>query len=301
MWNKKIGKISDDLYILGSIENPVYLIGKPGFWTLIEGGLAFQKQQILSALQRIVGNLNEIGFWFISHSHFDHVGLIPELISELKNVKIICSTISAQNFKREKSLQVIYNLNRESAELNGHSISDEESYIARLKNIEPIIVKEGDKIEIIKNQLFEVIETPGHSPCSISLHDPKKRRVWIADAFGEIFSEQIWLPLHFESSEKYEQSIRKIIQLKPFSIYMGHHGCFEIKNNEDHAIKNSFKQLLEEQLLLFPLEKVIHEIHEMFYPRSAAFLPKYLHKKSIELIINQIITENKTEISYAKI
>ena len=47
------------------------------------------------------------------------------------------------------------------------------------------VVKQGDVIAV-DGQSFEVIETPGHSDCSLSFHEPAEKILVVSDATGEV-------------------------------------------------------------------------------------------------------------------
>ena len=67
MWNKKIEKIDSRCFIVGNVDNPIYLIGKDDCWALIEGGCTYTFPIVLNQLIEIVGDLNKIQFFLKSY------------------------------------------------------------------------------------------------------------------------------------------------------------------------------------------------------------------------------------------
>lgn len=289
MWIEKLGKIQEDLYVIGSKSNPIYLLGEGDFWTLIDGGVSFQHEVIYKDLLEIVGNLDNIKFWVITHAHYDHVGLLPSMAPLLKNVEIICSNETAKNFWRSESIEVIYQLNRAAASLNGIKILDEELFKSSFENLQIIPVKEGDTIEVLAGNDFKILETKGHSNCSISLFDEVNKRLWVADALGEKNNTSEWFPLAFDSVTSYEHSVKKIIDLGAKYIFLGHNGHWDLSVEND--MENPLEFLDEIKLTCGSVpddSKLIQMLHKEFKGYSKEFLPENLHLKSVERLIKNV-------------
>jgi glyoxylase-like metal-dependent hydrolase (beta-lactamase superfamily II) len=289
MWVEKQGRVNEDLYILGSHSNPIYLIGDNNFWTLIDAGVSFQHESVLGEISEIVGDLKQIKFWIITHSHYDHVGLLPSLAPLLDNVEIICSYKAARNFLSSKSLNVIYQLNKEAADLKGISILDENAFKAVFSSLPIITLKEGDSIEVLENNNFEIIATPGHSECSISLYDSINKRLWVADALGEKNKDEAWFPLAFESIASYEATVGKLLEFDVESIFLGHNGYWDLKGgNEMEDPLELLNEIKDTCNVISDDTKLINTLNNRFMAYSKDFLPAGLHLKSVERLIKNI-------------
>lgn len=96
-------------------------------------------------------------------------------------------------------------------------------------------LKEGDWIKFGKEKL-KVIETPGHTPGSISLYSQKDNLIFVGDlifAYGGVGRTDF----SYASQERLEESIEKILKLPDKTIvYPGHGEQTTIKNARDYYL-----------------------------------------------------------------
>jgi len=87
------------------------------------------------------------------------------------------------------------------------------------------LLKEGDVVAI-DGFSFTVLQTPGHSDCSLSFHDPGKGILIISDATGYYMPRQrAWWPNYFADYGKYVESIRRLAALKAEVLCLSHNGA----------------------------------------------------------------------------
>ncbi|MDZ7620252.1 MAG: MBL fold metallo-hydrolase, partial [Patescibacteria group bacterium] len=73
---------------------------------------------------------------------------------------------------------------------------------------------------------FTVLETPGHSDCSISLHDPQRGLLVISDASGFYMPALgTWWPGYFTGYEKYVHSMERLAALDAETLCLSHYGA----------------------------------------------------------------------------
>ncbi|HJX34160.1 MAG TPA: MBL fold metallo-hydrolase, partial [Desulfatiglandales bacterium] len=89
-------------------------------------------------------------------------------------------------------------------------------------------VKEGDKIELGKGLVWDVYETPGHSPCHLSLFEEAEGTLVVGDATGFYVPEKdaFW-PNYFVSLEVYCDSMRKLAALPAKRAVLSHNYVIE--------------------------------------------------------------------------
>ncbi len=86
-------KISDDIYIFSKYLENVgitvnsYLVLDDKI-SLVETGTESFGREVIPELEKIV-DLSEISYIFVTHEHLDHIGGLPEIISEAYNAKIV--------------------------------------------------------------------------------------------------------------------------------------------------------------------------------------------------------------------
>ena len=99
------------------------------------------------------------------------------------------------------------------------------------------VVSEGEKIELGQGISWIVYNTPGHSPCHISLFEEKERSLAIGDIAGYFDPEMdIFWPNYFYSLEEYCKSIIRMMDIPGNRTLLSHNGAIEI-NSRTHLAK----------------------------------------------------------------
>lgn len=137
----------------------------------------------------------------ITHAHPDHI-LFAQKIKERDKCRVlICK-------KERILLKLVYLRYKEWFGIPLEKVKIDE------------YVKEGDIIDAGDYKL-RVIETPGHSPGSISLFDEEKKIIFSGDtlfAYGGIGRTDI----PFGNEKDIQSSLEKIVNLKPKYLFPGH-------------------------------------------------------------------------------
>jgi hydroxyacylglutathione hydrolase len=161
-------------------------------------------------IERVINDLNLKPIKIVAtHGHYDHVLAVTEL---KKAYQISFSASKKDNFLLKRASQ--------SAD-----------YFSKIKNtLNPKIdkfLKEKDKISLGKT-IFKIIETPGHTPGSLSLYSEKEKMIFVGDlmfADGSIGR----CDLSYSDCQKLGNSLEKIKSISSQShpiIYSGHGPSF---------------------------------------------------------------------------
>ncbi len=88
-------------------------------------------------------------------------------------------------------------------------------------------IKQGHTVEIGSIAL-EVLETPGHSDCSLSFHEPTRKILLVSDATGFYIPEHhYWWPNYFTSYEVYLAGMRRLAELDVELLCLGHNAVIQ--------------------------------------------------------------------------
>ena len=95
-----------------------------------------------------------------------------------------------------------------------------------------MVVKGGDTIELGNQVVWEIIDTPGHSPCHISAFEKSEKSLIVGDATGFYVPEKdtFW-PNYFLSLKDYVESIRKLATYGAQRAILSHNAVIE--GNDD--------------------------------------------------------------------
>ena len=199
-------EILKNVYHLGDYGCSVYLVdtdSKEGL-VLIDCGL---KLNAIKRISKIGLNPMHIKHCIITHFHIDHIGACAELKDFNKQVKFYAHKLDAAPIEE-----------------SGHDRETAASWYGVKYNPVKLDKKFVEEIEILKigGCEFQCIHTPGHTPGSISilLETEDKKILFGQDLHGPMIPG-------VSNFNDYQNSLRKLLELKPDILCEGHFGIFQ--------------------------------------------------------------------------
>lgn len=279
--------------VLGRRDMPIYLLAHGTGYALIEGGLSMQISEILAQLREQIIDLSLITHWFITHSHYDHCGLLPYLYPLLPNVKVFCSTACAGAFQSKSAIDVIERLNIEIAGGKAAFIQHTANFVKLAYPFIPVTSVDGnDRTLLSGGHYMRAISAEGHARCQLTFFDENSRTAFVSDALGEFLSPGHWLPLVFQDLDSYRSTISSISGLAPAIIALAHHGILtgaEARAAPEDALASLeiFRQLAQDAINKNgSIEIASERLSEQFYSSSCHFVPKDLHVRSLSRMLD---------------
>lgn len=218
----KIKEIEKNLYCTAGPFFVFYIVTGSEKTALIELGISQIVPQVMNDISEGLGG-RKPDVLIAPHGHFDHAGACARWRKELPDAALCGSEHAASALAAPENLpyylRSMQSITSNPFFKNIFPLSEEEAFI------EPVsfdrILKEGDTINL-GGEMLEVIETPGHSACSLSFHHAPSKTLFVSDACGmPLLSGRLW-PSAFMDKELYIQSIRKLMRLEPEHICPGH-------------------------------------------------------------------------------
>lgn len=237
--------ITPNFYQLGTPSFPAYLsLGDDGM--IIEGGTGVTFAIIIDQLKELGIEPERIKYLLLTHTHVDHIGAIPRLRRIWPHLKVVASLVGEKLLTRlvtkEEALKEFITTDRDIAEIM-LSKGEIDAVPPELDNHTfgvDMVVKEGDRLDLGSGVSWTVYDTPGHSPCHISLHNEREGTLVIGDATGLYAPEKdIFWPNYFNSLETYCDSIRKLASLPAQRGALCHNGVIEggVKRHFQKALR----------------------------------------------------------------
>lgn len=224
---------SNFLYQISFLPNlfPVncFLLEEENELTLIDTALNFSADKIISVSNELGKKITNI---VLTHAHGDHIGSLDRLKTMLPDVVVSISKRDAKLLKGDITL-----------EPNEPNLPIKGGVPKNIQTTPDRYLQEGDTIGSLL-----AIETPGHTPGSMSFLDQRTNAVIAGDAFtlrgGIAISGQLNLLFPFPawatwSKEDAIKSARKISQLNPTLLAVGHGSMI---NNPKEAIDHALKK-----------------------------------------------------------
>jgi glyoxylase-like metal-dependent hydrolase (beta-lactamase superfamily II) len=237
-------QISDSLWMLGIADYPLYLLkgGRQG--AIFEGGIGPAGGIVRDQLRQLDVPPDSIAQVVITHAHPDHVMAVPAFRSYFPRATVLASELAAKTLSAEKAVAFFCKMDDALADwLIQEGLVAAEHRRGQLA--EQVIavdrtLKEGDVIEI-DGLSVGVLETPGHSDCSLSFFEPSSGTLILSDATGYYFPERdCWWPNYFANYGAYVDSMKRLAKLEARVLCLSHkaaiHGREAVQAYLDGAI-----------------------------------------------------------------
>lgn len=203
--------INEHIEYLGSSGMSVYLV-KGREYMLIEGGMSYIVPDMLKQLEARKIDQSRITRYLILHSHFDHCGAVPFFKRHLSAMKVVASYRAKEIYQKEKAIKFIREVNGIMIERLGLQKEAQEYNLDfdTLSVDEP--VREGDIIDLGNEVQVKIIETPGHSSCSVAAYLLPDKAIFPSDAGGIPNEKNEIFPAGNEDYILYQQTLKKLAQ-----------------------------------------------------------------------------------------
>ena len=231
-------EVTPHLFQLGTKSFPVYLsMGEEGM--IIEGGTGPTYDIIVSQIDSLGIDPKKIKSIALTHTHGDHVGALPHFKRHFPHIKVLACSTADKILKNERFLKDFLQTDNMIGEiLKGKGdILELPPVIEEYGFAADSVIAEGEKIDLGDGIVWKVYQTPGHSPCHISLLEEKERSLSIGDITGYFDPERdIFWPNYFYSLEKYTDSIKKMFSVPADRLLLSHNGVIE-NDSKKHLTK----------------------------------------------------------------
>ncbi|MCK9230038.1 MAG: MBL fold metallo-hydrolase [Syntrophales bacterium] len=183
MITDKAGKIVDGLWYFGRQESGIYLLEGSSCSMIISGGMNWILPEVLDQMERFGIDEQRIEKLLILHAHFDHIGLVPFFKRRLPRLTVYASAPAWRIINNPEAIDTINRFSRTTAEYRDRAHVLDIYDCAWRFDVGGVTVAEGDVIDCGDNDV-RIIETPGHSSCSVSAYVPAKKALFPSDGGG---------------------------------------------------------------------------------------------------------------------
>ncbi|MDA8140502.1 MAG: MBL fold metallo-hydrolase [Desulfobacteraceae bacterium] len=273
------GRVADGITLLGREESCLYLVQDGGQAMILGGGMAHIVPDVMAQLMKFQINEQHITHIIILHGHFDHCGAVPFFKKRWPWAKVVASRRAAALLAKPQVMEGIARMNQLAVEGMGLAEAARQAgfWFEDLK-IEATL-GEGDRLRCGGLEL-DVMEAPGHSSCSLVLHLPAQKALFVSDALG-IYYQGVHQPAPNSNFDDYQRSLEQMARYAPEVILMEHFGAVtrpETRTFISDAINATQQlriQIEDTYRRTRDVAQCTREIAELFLQRPAdAFLPE---------------------------
>lgn len=227
-------EITPGVWMLGTTAYPLYLIRGSAGSALVEGGVGVLAGLLLRQFDELKVARDSLRQLVLTHAHPDHVMAIPRLREHFPQAAVLASAIAAATLKVEKAIaffrQVDDALTATLTKSGAAAAADQPAPFAGTQIVVDQIIGAGDEIRL-GDAVWQVLATPGHSDCSISLHDRASGVLIISDASGYYMPDRGgWWPNYFSSYKDYMASMERLASLDAETVCLSHNGAIRGKD-----------------------------------------------------------------------
>jgi glyoxylase-like metal-dependent hydrolase (beta-lactamase superfamily II) len=216
------GKITEGLWCLGRKESCVYLLEGEKESMMINAGTVYLIPLLLQQFKEFGIDASRISKLLFLHSHFDHLGTAPFFKRQNPDLKLYGSQKAWRLLSMPKVLNAINDAGQKAAERMGLETLFKDYPAAWGDDIKGTAISGGDSLAI---EPFDgqILETPGHSICSISYYVPALRALFPSDAGGIPYGDTI-LAAGNSHFTQYQKSLKRLNELAVDYLCADHYG-----------------------------------------------------------------------------
>jgi glyoxylase-like metal-dependent hydrolase (beta-lactamase superfamily II) len=207
MKSEQPGLIQSGLWCLGRRESNVYILKGDRDTMLISGGMSYILPNVLRQMASFGFDMDQINKILILHAHFDHIGVIPYFKRKNPSIDVYASLRGWEILKKERAVATINEFSKLTAERMGLAKVLKEYDCEWRHDVSGETVSDGDAIDL-GGRTIRILETPGHSSCSLTAYVPEIKALFPSDGGGIPFGNRI-NPAGNSNFTLYQQSLQK--------------------------------------------------------------------------------------------
>ncbi len=222
-------EVASNLWMLGTNAYPLFLVRAAQEGAIFEGGTGAMGPVLREQLQALGIGPDYVKQVVVTHAHPDHVMAVPLFRQMFPQVSVAASAIAAKTLGAEKAIAFFCQVDEAltGALLRAGAISESHrpEPLAEKQIAVDRLLKEGDVVAV-GEAAFGVLETPGHSDCSLSFYEPSRKILILSDATGYYMpGQQAWWPNYFSDYRAYVDSMRRLASLEAEVACLSHNGA----------------------------------------------------------------------------
>lgn len=243
---------------------------------LMDCSMAYCGEALVEKIKEHLGD-RPLDYMFASHTHYDHIGALPYLKKEWPDLICIGAEHGKEVLKRPGAIKGIKKLGDEAARMfTGGRIN---SVSVDGLSID-MVVHDGDEISLGDDKKIVVLETPGHTKCSLTYVIEPAGIMLAAESVGVLERKGMCHPVILNSYEDAVKSIEKCRNYGAKRIIISHYGIVPESYNrklwnllrneveiEKAAIEKMWAEGLDEDQITDAMEK------KYWYPGRAGEQP----------------------------
>ncbi|MCC6933814.1 MAG: MBL fold metallo-hydrolase [Deltaproteobacteria bacterium] len=221
MWIKANAQLTENIYQVTTPASCHFLICGEKI-ALVDCGIGATANTLIADLEVLFAEDVALDYLFLTHTHFDHVGALPQLKKRWPALQVVASRSGAEKLKDKNILEYISKRNQECAAAFGENID-----VCASADIFHVhhFVGDGDDIDLGAGVVVKAISCPGHSKEQFAYFVPSDRALSGAEAFGVYFGRDKLLPAFNNNYHDYINSLERAAKIEVRMLGFSHSGA----------------------------------------------------------------------------
>ena len=246
------GQIHKRITAIPNAWYPTYVIRGEKKNLMIDAGVNLLGPRYLTSVKDILGDIDQLHYLFLTHSHYDHVGSAHYLKRHIPGLRIGAHARVAGLLKKPSVLEMMNRLSANHVELLKYNTAGEDLTLHPFET--DLLLKQGDEFDL-GELTCRVYETPGHTKDSLAFYFPEIKALFPSEACGVLQDEtRSELQVEFLTSYRdYIDSLKLMISIEPEIVCLGHGWVLTHKDAKDFLKRSlsetfRYRELIESYL-----------------------------------------------------
>ena len=278
--------------VTAGIGGEAYLIIGSEKTALYDTGIECFSKGLISNIHELLDPLGKkLDFCILSHTHYDHVGALPDIIDEWPDIKVFGAPKCAKVFESANARKTIEDLSINARKLFESDRKDDFHFEDMRLDY---AFEEGEELSL-GNVTIKYYEAKGHTDCSCIYMLLPQRILFANESTSEINGPLEQNTSCVKSFADCIDSSRKMMSLEPETVIAAHYGTIPKYYNKQFFI--DFINEAEWELGLIKRginnglsDEEVCELHEKIYWRDSLVLthPYNAHHLNTMIIVQRV-------------
>lgn len=210
--------------VCGDSSNVTWLIkGRKN--VLYEAGMAYSAEKMIEKIKMELDGAS-LDAVILSHSHYDHAAGLPFIKKEWPDAVVYGSAYASKILEKPSVRTTMKKLSADAAKGAGMCLPD---YDESLLHID-VTVKDGDVL-VIGDTRLQVIETPGHTKCSVS-YLVNEDLLMASETIG-VWKGEWYMPCYLVGYQMCLDAVERLKKLPAKRLFVSHIGIIARESLEE--------------------------------------------------------------------
>ena len=198
-----------------------------------------------------------IDYILLSHSHYDHIGALPYILKKWPDAVVTGAEKIFSVFKSEGAKKTMKRLGEEARE-NFHGDPCEEILVDGFRIDRAVY--DGDEIDMGNGKFFKVLETKGHTDCSLTYVFEPYGLMFLSESTGVLRKPGMMHTAILKNYEETIESAKKCRDYRPEQLLGPHYGLVPEEYTEEYFnLYMKEAEELKEYILYFAEQGLDHD------------------------------------------